>query len=54
MKKTTTALYVIAMVAVIVLVDVLIFEHHFWARLVANVCIVLLFIGFYFRYLRRT
>ena len=45
-------LYVLAMVAVIVGVDVLIFEHHFWARLVVNLGIVLVFLAFYLRFFR--
>ena len=46
-------LYVLAMVAVIVGVDVLIFRHHFWQRLAVNVGIVLVFGAFYFRFLKR-
>ena len=46
-------LYVLAMVAVVVGVDVLFFRHQFWARLVVNVGIVLVFAAFYFRFLKR-
>jgi hypothetical protein len=53
-RPAANALYVIAMVGTIVVVDVLIFRHHFWARLAANVGIVLLFVAFYFRYFHRT
>ena len=44
-------LYVLAMVAVVVGVDVLFFRHQtwFWERLAANVGIVLVFGAFYFR-----
>jgi type IV secretory pathway VirB2 component (pilin) len=51
--STTTkrALYVIAMVVVVVGVDVLFFRNDFWSRLAANIGIVLLFGAFYFRYL---
>jgi hypothetical protein len=45
------ALYVVAMVAVVVGVDVLFFRSHFWDRLAANVGIVLVFVAFYFRFL---
>jgi hypothetical protein len=45
-------LYVIAMVVVIVGVDIAFFQNHFWARLAANVGIVLVFGAFYFRFLR--
>ncbi|HZP74029.1 MAG TPA: hypothetical protein VFA97_11705 [Gaiellaceae bacterium] len=46
------ALYVIAMAAVIVGVDVAFFRHFFWERLAANVGIVIVFAAFYFRFLR--
>jgi len=44
------ALFVIAMVVVIVGVDVLFFRNYFWERLASNVGIVLLFGAFYFRF----
>lgn len=46
------ALYVVAMAAVVVGVDVLFFRGHFWERLAANGGIVLVFVAFYFRFLR--
>ena len=46
-------LYVLAMVAVVVGVDVLFFRHQFWERLISNVGIVLVFVAFYFRFLKR-
>ena len=46
-------LYVLAMVAVVVVVDILFFRHHFWARLMVNVGIVLVFGAFYLRFLKR-
>lgn len=51
-KQVATILYVLAMVAVIVGVDVLFFRQDFWARLMANVGIVLVFGAFYLRFLR--
>jgi hypothetical protein len=47
-------LYVLAMVAVVVGVDLLFFRDKtwFWERLAANVGIVLLFGAFYFRFTR--
>lgn len=45
-------LYVVALVAVVVGVDVLFFRGHFWERLAANVGIVLVFGAFYFRFLQ--
>jgi len=46
-------LYVLAMVAVVVGVDVLFFRHHFWPRLIVNIGIVLVFVAVYFRFLKR-
>lgn len=40
------------MVAVIVAVDVLVFRGYFWARLLSNIGIVLLFTALYLRFLR--
>jgi hypothetical protein len=47
------ALYGLAMIAIIVGVDVLFFRHLFWARLMVNVGIVLVFGAFYLRFLKR-
>ena len=52
-RPAAAALYVIAMVAVVVGVDVLFFRGHFWERLAVNVGIVLVFVAFYFGFLRR-
>jgi len=52
-KRAAIALYVLALVAVVVGVDVLFFRHHLWERLIANVGIVLVFVAFYFRFLKR-
>jgi hypothetical protein len=41
------------LVAVVVGADVLFFKHHFWERLIVNVGIVLVFVAFYFRFLKR-
>ncbi len=46
-------LYVLALVAIVVGVDVLFFRHRFWERLIANVGIVLVFAAFYLRFLKR-
>jgi hypothetical protein len=53
-RQAIAALYVFAMVAVIVGVDVLFFRQHFWPRLAVNIGIVLVFAAFYFRFLRHT
>lgn len=51
-RSAVAALYVVAMAAVVVGVDVLFFRGHFWERLAANVGIVLVFAAFYFRFLK--
>ncbi len=52
-RQAGIVLYVSALVAVVVGVDVLFFRHRFWERLMANVGIVLVFAAFYLRLLRR-
>lgn len=52
-RQAAVILYVLALVAVVVGVDILIFRHHFWARLIVNVGIVLVFAAFYLRFLKR-
>ncbi len=49
-KQAAAILYVLAMAAVIVGVDVLFFRNQFWPRLMANVGIVLVFGAFYLRF----
>jgi len=53
-RQAAVVLYVLAMVAVVVGLDVLFFRHYFWERLVVNVGIVLVFTAFYFRFLKRS
>jgi hypothetical protein len=52
-SHAATTIYLVVMAAVIVAVDVLFFKGWFWARLAANVGIVLIFAAFYFRFLKR-
>ena len=52
-KQATVVLYVLALVAVVVGVDILFFRHYFWERLMVNVGIVLIWVAFYFRFLKR-
>jgi type IV secretory pathway VirB2 component (pilin) len=47
------ALYVLALVVVVVGVDVLFFRHQLWPRLMVNVGIVLIFGACYLRFLKR-
>jgi hypothetical protein len=51
-SQTTTALYAVLLAAVIVAVDLLFFKNRFWARLIVNIGIVLVFVAFYFRFLK--
>jgi hypothetical protein len=46
-------LYVIALIALVVAVDVLFFRHRFWERLMVSVGIVVVFGAFYLRFLKR-
>jgi hypothetical protein len=52
-RQAAAVLYVLAMVAVVVGVDVLFFRNHFWERLMSNIGIVLVFAAFYLRFLKR-
>jgi len=52
-RQAAVVLYVLAMVAVVVGVDVLFLRHQFSERLVSNVGIVLVFAAFYLRFLKR-
>ena len=52
-RRSGIALYVLALVAVVVGVDVLFFRNRFWERLMVNVGIVLVFGAFYLRFLKR-
>ena len=52
-RQAAVVLYVLALVAVVVGVDVLFFRNRFWERLIVNVGIVLVFGAFYLRFLKR-
>jgi hypothetical protein len=52
-RRAAVALYVLALVAVVVGVDVLFFKHQLWERLIVNVGIVLVFAAFGLRFLKR-
>ena len=52
-RRAGIVLYVLALVAVVVVVDILFLKHHFWARLIVNIGIVLVFGAFYFLFLKR-
>jgi hypothetical protein len=52
-RQAAVAIYVFALVAVVVGVDILFFRNLFWERLIVNVGIVLVFAAFYLRFLKR-
>jgi hypothetical protein len=52
-RQAALVLYVLALVAVVVGVDVLFFRNRLWERLMVNVGIVLVFWAFYLRFLKR-
>jgi hypothetical protein len=51
-RRVAVALYLVAMVAVMVGLDVAFFRNRFWERLIANIGVVLVFAAFYLRFLR--
>jgi hypothetical protein len=52
-RPVVVILYVVAMAAVIVGVDVAFFRYRFWERLMVNIGIVLVFGAFYLRFFGR-
>jgi len=52
-RQAALVLYVLALVAIVVGVDVLFFRSRFWERLMVNVGIVLVFAAFCLRFLKR-
>ena len=51
--QVTVVLYVLALIVVVVGVDVLFFSNRFWARLIVNIGIVLVFWAFYLTFLKQ-
>jgi hypothetical protein len=51
-RNMLVVLYVVALIAIVVGVDLLFFRHRFWERLIANIGIVLVFAAFYLRFIR--
>jgi hypothetical protein len=52
-RQAGVALYIVALIAVVVGVDILFFRHEFWPRLLVNIGIVLVWAAIYLRFLRR-
>jgi len=53
-RRIAVILYVVAMVALIVSVDLLFFKDRFWERLLVNIGIALVFAALYVRFLARS
>lgn len=53
-RQTILALYVLAMVAIIVGVDFAFLRNRFWERLIVNIGIVAMFAAVYFGFLKRS
>ena len=51
-KNTIIVIYVLAMVATVVIADILFFRHRFRERLIANIGIVLIYVAFYLAFLK--
>ncbi len=51
-RNTYVVLYIFALIAVVVSVDLLFFRNRFWERLVVNIGIVLVFAAFGSRFLK--
>jgi protein-S-isoprenylcysteine O-methyltransferase Ste14 len=51
-RNMSVALYVVALIAVVVSVDVLFFRNHLWKRLIVNIGLVLVFAAFYLRFMQ--
>lgn len=51
--KLAVALYLLAMVTVIIGVDVLFLRHHLWSRLAVNVGVIVVFASVYVAFFRR-
>ena len=45
-------LYVVALIAVVISVDLLFFKNRFWERLMVNIGIVSVFAAFFLRFLK--
>jgi len=51
-KNAVIVMYILAMVATVVTMDILFFKHRFWERLLANIGVVMVYIAFYLTFLK--
>lgn len=52
-SPVSVLIFVVSLVVVVVSVDLLFFQHHFLARLLANIGIVLVFAACYLAFFKR-
>jgi len=48
--RAATVAYILALIVTVVGTDIFFFRHHFWARLLVNAGIVLVFVAFFLRF----
>ena len=53
-KLTHGIVFAAVMIITVVTVDLLFFRHHTGARLIANIGIVMLYVAFYWRFIKRS
>jgi hypothetical protein len=51
-RNMSVVLYIVALIAVVVSVDLLFFKNRLWERLIVNIGIVLVFAAFYLRFMK--
>ncbi len=51
-RNIYVGLYILLLIAVVVSVDLLFFRNRVWERLAVNIGIVLVFVAFFFRFLK--
>jgi hypothetical protein len=52
-RNMSVVLYILVMIAVVVSLDFLFFKNRFWERLIVNIGIVVVFLAFYLRFLKK-
>jgi hypothetical protein len=51
-RPVAVVLYGLVMAVVIVGIDIMFFRNRFWERLIVNIGVVLIFVAFYWRFLK--
>ena len=52
-RHTYVVLFVLVLIAVVVSIDLMFFRNRFWERLIVNIGIVLVFMAFGLRFLKK-